>query len=1143
MPKSPLIHNVRNLIRPPRIAPGFVVFVAGYAAIVFWFKEVDVYHKEFSTPGLLTAAYNLCRVLYIFYLFWIVYQVGNFLLTCVAKDSWRAVGGVERIAIGFFAGTGLCHAILLLLGYLDLYTVPIAIIITVPLVAFAYRDAAALFATTRLAIADWYAPRNAQAWLFGLAVATALAAAVALLLVKGLYPAGGHDYFLHYFSYYKSVIDRGGIWPTAYYVHGYDSKGDGLVFLSMLLTDSIAHQLVTFCFIVAGALALHQFLSRIAPATLWPLVGVILYLSLYIYTPGTGMYLSNGGWGDFEKWHEFMTALTIAILWLVAGGFEAVGGIRLLRASAAGSAVIAAAIIDYTFSIYLGLVFTLLAAICLAFRRWRDGWTCMALAATAGAVLTVMIATNYLTTGLFGDIAITSWWRFTDVDRLYRAGTLLQAINDYWSRIPLQPNAALFSYGTLKLIFLSLRLELLYPLVASGVGAAVLAVVMGRSSRPPQNQATVLIAAGLAYLIVALVLGRNGSQEISFYRYSSFTLPIVIAVAVTLWSMVYVSAGAGLMRATLHLLVPVAVLAGCWSAAFAAYPKRHFSQILANAARFAVGQTSIDEAYTDQRQWPGRLPWGGIYPGARGAYAVVGPHVRIWSFDSHAYCMLPDCDIDVFFYGPMTGEDERVFFGSPEEARRALQKAGLNYFLISSELNISDPMASPLFAPSNIAKYLGLRWTDGTTSLLTWLGPNTTPLSPTWLATYCRVVGRGSGLYYGAMRKVFADLHARPHPWGRLDLPWAGDRPFQSVEETGPPFLQSPCPPFPIEIVSATYGESCGGFSPKAPAENSVREGNVTSFVQKACQDHKPEVNTCTFQVDGTRWGEPGPGCSKDFSVTYRCEPNGPPRIAITPAPASGETVHLDCAAPPPSGLTIRSATYGGNCGAEPGNSTRQLASICNGEAECTYSVDRTQLGDAAPTCSKDENIVASYSCAPDTTVLRKESRAEPGSDAMLQLSCLPEPSYDTAALPHVASGQSLDFSNGKNARAFFSGWSAPEPSGVWSATNAAYLGFVVDGIAAPKQITLHAVPWLVPGRLDDQRVQVWSAGKKLAEYDLNVPSPPDLEIPLTDIAVAGGKPVILGFYFPDARPASQTTMTTDGRKLGLQLMSLQLSP
>jgi hypothetical protein len=108
----------------------------------------------------------------------------------------------------------------------------------------------------------------------------------------------------------------------------------------------------------------------------------------------------------------------------------------------------------------------------------------------------------------------------------------------------------------------------------------------------------------------------------------------------------------------------------------------HFSPILVNAARLALGRLSIK----NQSYWPGPLPWDGIYPGVRGAYNAVGPHVRVWSLHIHAYCMLPECDFDAFRYVTMTGEDERVFFGSPEEARRALQKAGLNYFLISNEL-------------------------------------------------------------------------------------------------------------------------------------------------------------------------------------------------------------------------------------------------------------------------------------------------------------------------------------------------------------------------------------------------------------------------------------------------------------------------
>jgi hypothetical protein len=45
-------------------------------------------------------------------------------------------------------------------------------------------------------------------------------------------------------------------------------------------------------------------------------------------------------------------------------------------------------------------------------------------------------------------------------------------------------------------------------------------------------------------------------------------------------------------------------------------------------------------------------------------------------------------------------------------------------------------------------------------------------------------------------------------------------------------------------------------------------------------------------------------------------------------------------------------------------------------------------LGDQAPKCGKD--FVASYSCAPDTTILRKELPAEAGFGGIVNLTCVP---------------------------------------------------------------------------------------------------------------------------------------------------------
>jgi hypothetical protein len=110
----------------------------------------------------------------------------------------------------------------------------------------------------------------------------------ALLLVKGLYPDGGHDYFQHYFYFYQKVIDSGGIWPNEVWYQYYYSKGAGLYFLATLLTDPMAPQLVTSCFIAAAALVVFLWCRRVAPGTAWPCVGVVTFLAAFIYTPNLG---------------------------------------------------------------------------------------------------------------------------------------------------------------------------------------------------------------------------------------------------------------------------------------------------------------------------------------------------------------------------------------------------------------------------------------------------------------------------------------------------------------------------------------------------------------------------------------------------------------------------------------------------------------------------------------------------------------------------------------------------------------------------------------------------------------------------------------------------------------------------------------
>jgi hypothetical protein len=57
-----------------------MIYLAGYVTLLAWFKWVDVYHSQFATTGLTIAIYNVFRVAFIFYLFWIVHAVGTIML-------------------------------------------------------------------------------------------------------------------------------------------------------------------------------------------------------------------------------------------------------------------------------------------------------------------------------------------------------------------------------------------------------------------------------------------------------------------------------------------------------------------------------------------------------------------------------------------------------------------------------------------------------------------------------------------------------------------------------------------------------------------------------------------------------------------------------------------------------------------------------------------------------------------------------------------------------------------------------------------------------------------------------------------------------------------------------------------------------
>jgi peptidoglycan/LPS O-acetylase OafA/YrhL len=201
-----------------------------------------------------------------------------------------------------------------------------------------------------------------------------------------------------------------------------------------------------------------------------------------------------------------------------------------------------------------------------------------------------------------------------------------------------------------------------------------------------------------------------------------------------------------------------------------------------------------------------------------------------------------------------------------------------------------------------------------------------------------------------------------------------------------------------VRLITASYGANCD-----------AQRGNATKSLSKTCNGR----NSCQYIVDVTKLGDPAPGCAKNFTVEYQCAPSEIRYRKDLPSEAGlGSRLDLSCTsdgatdAPATAaigvpvsspatasadydqagGIRVRNATYGGNCGAASGNATQDLGSNCNGKTACAYSVDVGHLGDPAPKCGKD--FVASYSCFPDTMILRKNLPAEAGFGSVLNLRC-----------------------------------------------------------------------------------------------------------------------------------------------------------
>jgi hypothetical protein len=714
--------------------------LGGFIGLVLWFNRVDFYHRHYFDTGAIVFADNMVRIVFVGILSWLIYAPGAAIAALVTTPGERAtLSPAERAVLGFGIGVGIWHVAMLILGVLDLYYRSVlAGLCFVVLIASSRHFAHVAVAGCR-ALADRFtALRQRRASPQEVGAMLIVVVAAWLLLRRGLFPGGSGDYYTHYFYYYLEVLKNHGLEPNDVWYHYYYSKGCGLAFLGMLLTDPEAPALTTFPCVIFAAVAIATLAVRMAPGSLWPAAGALIFLLYYL------LNFNGIGAGEFQKDHEEVAALMVLMAWALC--MERYAPPRPFLTMAASSAI-AAAIVTQAVGVLLGVFVGLLGAWSMLQRHWRGMWAYGVVAAAIAVAVLAMFVLSYVQTGLASDQMLDLMLRFADVGRLDRWGVIPQVIAVAWIRDNYRALVPPFSWEDFKQLSQFMRLRGLWPFLIGPFIAAIIIYAMDRFApwkRPRLSDQTeaavagataVRLAALLLFLIViALLVGRE--QSISFERLSTFFVPLLVlfAIACSAWLLngKLQSRGDPWTWMVLPAALFVAVL-GAWQG------KDHWSRRLpsetANALRFFSGRFSLADAYGRV----GGYAFGGINPDALNAARQLPYGTPIWSTNVDSYCMVPGCLIESVISFKMSGRLDEILGGDPELAKQRLQEAGLDYFLFMKDLRIIDLLPfSRLFAPDTIGRYLGIKWSDGSTFLLTWIGPDTTPIGPGFLDAYER---------------------------------------------------------------------------------------------------------------------------------------------------------------------------------------------------------------------------------------------------------------------------------------------------------------------------------------------------------------------------------------------------------------------
>lgn len=692
----------------PALAFGF-----GFFFLLLWFYVSNVYQTRFFDYGGIVVGYQIARILYIPYLFWLEYAVGVYAL----KLANIRFDGLKHAIAAWITGTSLWHIVLLGIGLAGLYRYPVMLLLTGGVMV-----ASLPYMAQQLSKLKFPALQDKAEKILLLFI---VLSSFAFLLFKGAYPSGGHDFYNHYFPYFNAVIRDGNVGPNEVWYHYFYSKGLGLYFLSMLLLDPLAIHLVGTTFILAAALMVFDLLRQPNRSLLLPLFGVLLYITCYIYTPGRGIFAFTGGWGDLEKIHELTAVLLLALVWLTV---QAIRGERVILLFCLLAACCTILLVQV--GLFAGLFFALMLVYALIRKQHTLAVSMFAGGCATALSLAVIFAINYLNTGIILDQWVLYIWPLIDWQKVVAWGAtlelyVLKAGYSYFNSVSHLPIMVVISF-----LFESYRLYLWWPLLLIGMGATFVAWKHKRQSANPNIvPIAVLLGGGL---LIALFGGGLG-QPTSYFRFATFAYAPVLILALGLWR----DMPECIMRG---IILSILVLGAIFAVNSDDIRLKHWQAQSHAVASFNSGNYSLFDATNDLR---GRvkglsspIPLQGTYPAFAEIYKTLPYKTRIWNLNNYAYCMLPACKVEQQSSMIISPRWYDIATGNIATGKKIMQEEKLDYIFFSRYMT-QDQLADAkdfltMFYqglwPNHIRDVYGIAWTNGDDYLLTWKEQAAKPL-------------------------------------------------------------------------------------------------------------------------------------------------------------------------------------------------------------------------------------------------------------------------------------------------------------------------------------------------------------------------------------------------------------------------------